>query len=75
MNKDIEIIENEMGLDLLDDKIKEACLYRKKYPETSLTELSNIISLETGVNITKSGLNHRFRKIKEIANRIKNKKN
>ena len=72
--RDIEIIEEEMGLDLLDDKVKEACLYRKKYPETSLTELSNIISLETGVNITKSGLNHRFRKIKEIANRIKNKK-
>lgn len=72
--KDIEIIENEMGLDLLDDKIKEACLFRKKYPETSLTELSNIISLETGSNITKSGLNHRFRKIKEIAKRIKNKK-
>ena len=72
--KDIELIENEMGLDLLDDRVKEACLYRKKYPETSLTELSNIISLETGTNITKSGLNHRFRKIKEIANRIRNKK-
>lgn len=72
--KDIEIIEQEMGLDLLDDKTKEACLYRKKYPETSLTELSKIISLETGSNITKSGMNHRFRKIKEIANRIKNKK-
>lgn len=72
--KDIEVIENEMGLDLLDEKIQEACLYRRKYPETSLTELSNIISLETGVTITKSGLNHRFRKIKEIANRVRNKK-
>ena len=69
--KDIELIENEMGLDLLDDKIKEACLYRKKYPETSLSELSKIISIETNSNITKSGLNHRFRKIREIANRIK----
>ena len=69
--KDIELIEDKMGLDLLDDKIKEACLYRKKYPETSLSELSKIISLETNSNITKSGLNHRFRKIKEIANRLK----
>ena len=42
--KDIELIEEKMGLDLLDDKIKEACLYRKKYPESSLTELSRIIS-------------------------------
>lgn len=69
--KDIELIEERMGLDLLDDKIKEACLYRKKYPETSLSELSEIISLETNKKITKSGLNHRFRKIKEIANRLK----
>ena len=69
--KDIDLIESKMGLDLLDDKIKEACLFRKKYPEASLTELSGIISLETNTNITKSGLNHRFRKIKEIANRLK----
>ena len=69
--KDIELIEEKMGLDLLDDKIKEACLYRKKYPESSLTELSRIISLENNTKITKSGLNHRFRKIREIAERIK----
>ena len=69
--KDIELIEEKMGLDLLDDKTKEACLYRKKYPETSLSELSKIISIETNSNITKSGLNHRFRKIKEIANRMR----
>ncbi len=69
--KDIELIESEMGLDLLDDKIKEACLYRKKYPESSLTELSEIISLETEDKISKSGLNHRFRKIRDIANRLR----
>lgn len=69
--KDIELIEEKMGLDLLDDKLKEACLYRKKYPETSLTELSNIIYMETNTKITKSGLNHRFRKIREIAERIR----
>ena len=71
--KDIDLIEEVMGLDLLDDKAKEACLYRRKYPETSLSELSKIISLETNSNITKSGLNHRFRKIKEIANKLKKK--
>ena len=71
--RDIELIEEIMGLDLLDDKTREACLYRKKYPETSLSELSKIISLETNSNITKSGLNHRFRKIKEIASKLKKK--
>ena len=29
------------------------------------------MSMETGKNITKSGLNHRFRKIKEIASRLR----
>ena len=53
-------------IDLLDEKIQELIEYRIKYPESSLQELSEIISLETGNKITKSGLNHRFRKIKEL---------
>ncbi|MBP3799365.1 MAG: DNA-binding protein WhiA, partial [Bacilli bacterium] len=68
--KYISIIEENMGVNLLDDKTKEALEYRKKYPESSLKELSEIISLETGKKITKSGLNHRFRKIKELATRL-----
>lgn len=70
----IKIIEENLGESLLDDKTKEALEYRKKYPEASLKELSEIISLETNKPITKSGLNHRFRKIKELAEKfIKNK--
>ena len=68
----IEILEKNLAIELLDDKTKEALEYRKKYPETSLKELSEIISIETGNKITKSGLNHRFRKINELANRLKN---
>ena len=67
----IEMIEKTDSLDLLDDRTKEALIYRKKYPESSLKELSEIISLETGIKITKSGLNHRFRKIKELAEQLK----
>ena len=63
----IRILEDNMAIELLDDKTKEALEYRKKYQEASLKELSEIISLETGKKITKSGLNHRFRKIKELA--------
>lgn len=63
----ISIIEENLGQSLLDDKTKEALEYRKKYPEASLKELSEIISVETGKQITKSGLNHRFRKIKELS--------
>ena len=68
----IKIIEENMGKELLDEKTREALEYRKKYPETSLKELSEIISIETGKPITKSGLNHRFRKIKELATKFQN---
>ena len=63
----IKILEDNLAVELLDDKTKEALEYRKKYQEASLKELSEIISMETGKQITKSGLNHRFRKIKELA--------
>ena len=43
----IKILEDNMAMELLDDKTKEALEYRKKYQEASLKELSEIISLET----------------------------
>lgn len=66
----IKILKENVGIDLLDEKTKEALDYRLKYPEASLLELSEIISLETGKKITKSGLNHRFRKIKDLASKF-----
>lgn len=69
--EDIEYLKESIGLDLLDDKTKEVIEYRLKYPESSLLELSEIISYETGKPITKSGLNHRFRKIRELVNKMK----
>lgn len=70
--KDIEKIMDVGGFDLLDEKTKEAAIYRLKYKEASLVELSEIISVETGNKITKSGLHHRFKKISELASRINN---
>ena len=69
--EDIKLIIEKIGMDALDDKLEIVANYRIKYPDVSLQELSEIISYETGKIITKSGLNHRFRKIKEIANRLK----
>ena len=71
--KDIEKLEKYDIIDLLDDKLKEVIKYRLKYREVSLQELSDIMTKETGVKITKSGLNHRFRKIREIITNIENK--
>ena len=72
--EDINLIVQELGMDSLDEKTCELITYKLKYPETSLQELSEIMTIETGKKITKSGLNHRFRKLKEIAMRIKENK-
>ena len=71
--KDIELIEKNDMLDLLDDKVKEVIVYRKKYPEVSLNELSEIISIETDKPITKSGVYHRMKKVEQLAQKIKEK--
>ena len=72
--RDIKFLEEKDCFILLNENEKEAATYRKKYPEASLVELSEIVSLETGVHISKSGLYHRFRKIKDLADKIRNKK-
>ena len=71
--KDIEKLKEYDMMDLIDDKLKIVVDYRVKYPEASLADLSDIISNETGNKISKSGLNHRFRKIREIISNIENK--
>lgn len=71
---DISLIKEFIGLDAVPEKIRDVIIYREKYPEASLLELSYIIGSETDKPITKSGLSHRFRKIHEIAERIRNEK-
>ena len=68
-NEQLELIsrlKETHDFDLLDDKIKTICIYKEKYPESSMAELAEIISAETEKPITKSCINHRFRKIKEM---------
>lgn len=66
----IRKIKENMDFDLLDDKIKDICIYREKYPEVSMDELAVIISSETEKPITKSGINHRFRKMKQMVEKL-----
>ncbi len=73
--KDIEKLKEYDLYDLLDEKLKTVIDYRLKYPELSLSELSDKMSKETDSKITKSGLNHRFRKIKEMINQVESKFN
>lgn len=71
---EIELLEEADVFELLDEKVREVAKYRKKYPEASLLELSEIISIETGLPITKSGLHHRLKKIHDLAEKLKQKK-
>ena len=72
--KDIELLKEADIYDLLNDKEKEVSEYRVKYPEASLLELSQIISMETGNKITKSGVYHRLNKIRQLAVKVRDKK-
>ncbi len=71
--EDIKYLKEIDAYELLDEKVREVAEYRIKYPESSLIELSEIISVETNNKVTKSCINHRLRKIKELADKARNK--
>lgn len=72
--KNIDYLNNNDLMSLVSDQTKMVIDYRIKYPETTLNELAEIISLETDYKITKSGINHHFRKIKDLVERHKKSK-
>lgn len=61
---DIIYLKEHDLFDLLDDKAKIVCKYRIKYDDASLAELVDIIYEKEGISFTKSGLNHKFRKVR-----------
>jgi len=67
----INKIKDTVGLDYLDDKVKSIAKLRLDNPEASLNELCEIYNSIYTDKISKSGMNHRMRKIKEIAEEIK----
>ena len=66
--EDINIIEERIGLDNIDEKLRVVAEARLKYPEYPLKEIAEMI--EDG-KLSKSGLNHRFRKIAKIAKELR----
>lgn len=68
---DINYIKEHDLLGLLDENVQSAIKYREAYPETSLQELADIISTETGRKIGKSGINHYFIKVKKLVEKHK----
>lgn len=62
---EITYIKKIISEDKLDNKMAETMDLRIENPTSSLNELVEIAK-EKGINLTKSGLNHRFRKIHEL---------
>lgn len=59
----IALIATTIGLEALPDSLREVAQLRLDSPEASLTEIGDMLTPPVG----KSGINHRLRKIEEIA--------
>ena len=68
--QNIEFIEATVGLDKLPVKLREIAVIRLENPDVSLKELGEMVP--SGI-ISKSGINHRIRKINEYADKLRNK--
>lgn len=63
----IELIKNKIGFDKIPEGLAEIAELRLRYPDASLKELGEMMNPPIG----KSGINHRLRKLDEIAEKIK----
>ncbi|MCX4327669.1 MAG: DNA-binding protein WhiA [Lachnospiraceae bacterium] len=65
--EDIKYIQCNMGFGKLTEGLKEIAMLRLEYPESPLQELGSML----GRPIGKSGVNHRLRKLSDIANQMR----
>ncbi|HET7522046.1 MAG TPA: DNA-binding protein WhiA [Bacillales bacterium] len=66
--ENIRLIERELGLDALPEKLREIAVLRVKHQDVTLTELGEMVG---SGKISKSGINHRLRKIDRIADKLR----
>jgi DNA-binding protein WhiA len=66
--ENIRYIDRTVGLQILPGKLREIAELRVNYQDVTLKELGEMVS---GGNISKSGINHRLRKIDEIADKLR----
>jgi len=67
---EIELIKYKKGADFLNEKLALVADLRLEFPEENLAYLAEIAT-ERGHPLTKSGINHRMRNIKKIADELK----
>lgn len=66
---DIQYIREHYGFDNLADNLRQIAKLRLEYPDATLKELGEYLSPKVG----KSGVNHRLRKLSELAEKLKKK--
>ena len=66
--ENIKFIERHVGLQILPDKLREIAELRVNYQDVTLKELGEMVS---GGTISKSGINHRLRKIDQLAEKLR----
>lgn len=66
--ENIKLIERTVGLEALPEKLQEVAILRVQHEDVSLKELGELVS---SGKISKSGINHRLKKIDEFAEKIK----
>ena len=65
--EDIKLLKKTNRFDELSPEVKDVALLRLEHPESSLKELGEMLSEPIG----KSGINHRLKKIQDLANEIR----
>ncbi|MDO4463395.1 MAG: DNA-binding protein WhiA [Bacillota bacterium] len=65
--QDIELLQKHYGLSNLPENLRQMAKIRLEHPESSLQELGGYLNPPVG----KSGVNHRLRKLSEIAEKIR----
>ncbi|WP_102341789.1 DNA-binding protein WhiA [Galactobacillus timonensis] len=69
--EDIQLLEEHMDMRSMDPKLKEVMELRRENPEATLNELAELFLQKTGSPVSKSGLKHRFVRIHELAEKIR----
>ncbi|SEN48417.1 DNA-binding protein WhiA [Lihuaxuella thermophila] len=69
--ENIRLIDQEIGLNQLPDRLREVAEARLKYPDVNLAELGQL--LPSG-KVSKSAINHRLRKLDELAKQLRTAK-
>lgn len=66
--ENIKFLQREVGLESLPDRLREVAEVRLLHPDMNLTEVGEMLKGK----VSKSGVNHRLRKIDELAEKLRN---